>query len=155
MTKRVNKSADLTIINLHRNPLMLAALRHADVLLVDEIGDQAAEIWSIIDIVFRNVRQSNSYLGGVLKISTMDPSQLPSFNGKPFLLSSFILTSYKICKLSHSVRAFNDPMLQRLNQLARQMEYNNEELDEFEEIIQNSCKHVNDWNSNEITPFMI
>ena len=85
----------------------------------------------------------------------MDLFQLPSFDGKPFLLSPYILTSYKICKLVHSVRARNDIKLQRLNELTRKIEYTNEELDEFESIIQNECQHVDSWNSEKITPFMI
>lgn len=65
------------------------------------------------------------------------------------------MTSYKICKLVHSVRARNDVKLQRLNDLTRKMDYTNEELDEFESIIQNKCQHVDSWNSEKITPFMI
>ena len=155
LTKNVYRSASLTIVQLNKNPLLLAALKRLDILFVDEIGQHAAEVWSIIDIVLRRIRSSHLYLGGVKTFSTMDLFQLPSFDGKPFLLSPYILTSYKICKLVHSVRARHDVKLQRLNELTRKMEYTNEELDEFESIIQNECQHVDSWNSEKITPFMI
>ena len=155
LTKNVYRSASLTIVQLNKNPLLLAALKRLDILFVDEIGQHAAEVWSIIDIVLRRIRSSHLYLGGVKTFSTMDLFQLPSFDGKPFLLNPYILTSYKICKLVHSVRARNDVKLQRLNELTRKIEYTNEELDEFESIIQNECQHVDSWDSEKITPFMI
>ena len=155
LTKNVYRSAALTIERLKRNPLVLAALQRMHILCVDENGQQSAEIWSVIDIVLRRIRRSHLYLGGVLKFSTMDIRQLPPFDGKPFLLSPYILTSYKICKLVHSVRARNDPILQRLNDIARKTNFTEEELDEFESIIQNHCQHVDSWNSDKISPFMI
>ena len=77
-----------------------------DVLFIDEIGQLSAEILSTIEIILRRIRNnSNTFVGGVIIISTLDHTQLKPITGRPFLLSSHIITNFKMAKLETSVRA--------------------------------------------------
>lgn len=72
LIKNVFCSATLTIVQLNKHPLLIAALKRLDILFVDKIEQHAAEVWSIIDIVLRRIRSSHLYLGGVKTFSKMD-----------------------------------------------------------------------------------
>ena len=47
--------------------------------------------------------------GGVLILGSLDPCQIGVIKAMPFLTSTFILTSFQVGKLCHSVRAHHDP----------------------------------------------
>jgi hypothetical protein len=72
----VQRLAELAVINLYKNPAKLAFLQRLDVLCFDELGQAAAELVSCIDLIFRMVRKSDQFFGGVLLIATIDPVQL-------------------------------------------------------------------------------
>ena len=112
-------------------------------------------MWAVIDIILRTIKNTSIYFGGVLLISSMDPEQLKPIQGRPFLISPFVLTSFSVSFLDNSVRAISDSMLQKLNMIARKPNQTDDELDEFEYIIKNHCNHVNNWESNQIRPDML
>ena len=51
------------------------------VLFLDELGQVSSEMLAVLDIILRKVRNSNTYLGGLLIIGTLDHKQLPPVNG--------------------------------------------------------------------------
>ena len=85
-------------------------------LFFDEIGQLPVELFSAIEIILCRIRQSTVFMGGVIIISTMDHTQLQPVNGRPFLLSTHVITCFKMVKLRTSVRATGDQDFQRLQQ---------------------------------------
>ena len=95
-------------------------------------------------------------MGGLLVISTMDHTQLQPIEGRPFLLSSHVITCFEMVQLQTSVRAAADVQLQRIQQIAS-MHYssyidNTDLLDEFRNLLSETCVFVSNWNAPEITP---
>ena len=97
-------------------------LRIIDILFVDEIGQLRAGCFATREIIFFQVRESDTFMGGIIVISIMDHSQLQPASGRPFLISSHLITCYMIMKLETLVRAFGDMLFQRLQQII-QMHY--------------------------------
>ena len=93
------KIAEAAISRLQRYPEKLNLLRMLDVLFFDEIGQLPAEIFAAIEIILRRVPDSNEFMGGVIIISTMDHTQLQPVAGRPFLLSLYVITCFKMVKL--------------------------------------------------------
>ena len=58
-------------------------------------------------------------MGGVIIISKMDHTQLQHINGRPYLISTYVITCFKILKLQSSVRAAVDVDFQRLQAIVR------------------------------------
>ena len=154
-----HRLAELAICKLLRSPEKLNLLRALDVIFLDEIGQLSAEMLSVLDIILRKTRDSNIFMGGILIISTMDHTQLQPVEGRPFLLSSHVITCFKMIKLQSSVRASDDIELQRIIQIAS-MHYSAyvddpELLVEFRTLVSNTCVFVENWDSPEITPFYV
>eukprot|EP00957_Ditylum_brightwellii_P130117 9924812-Ditylum_brightwellii.AAC.1 len=55
--------------------------------MADEIGQMSSEFIQTIDIVLRQLRDNNIFLGGVLLIGTLDHTQIKSISGHLFLMS--------------------------------------------------------------------
>lgn len=94
------------------NMHLLHLLMTLDVLLLDECGQLSAQQLAQLDIILRDVRQTNVPFGGVLIFGTFDHCQLGAIDGLPFLLSSHIMTDFCLLKMKHSVRAYCDVPLQ-------------------------------------------
>ena len=154
----VHKMADYAVDKLNKpyNSTKLDFLRTLDVLFYDEIGQLSAEMLSLLDCILRRIRSSNVFFGGVLCISTMDHLQLQPVVGRPFLLSSHILTCFKMVQLKTSVRAANDIALRRILEICcmHPSKYadNPELLTEFRSLLEQTCTFVNNWQDPEITP---
>ena len=151
-----HRLAELAICKLLRSPEKLNLLRALDVIFLDEIGPLSTEMLSVLDIILRKTRDSNIFMGGILIISTIDHTQLQPVEGRPFLLSSHVITCFKMIKLQSSVRASDDIELQRIIQIAS-MHYSAyvddpELLVEFRTLVSNTCVFVENWDSPEITP---
>ena len=153
-----HRMAELAVCNLLResNSTKLNFLRTLDVLFYDEIGQLSAEMLSVLDLILRTIRGSNTFFGGVLTISTMDHLQLQPVVGRPFLLSSHVLTCFKMVQLKTSVRAANDKDLQRILEIAcmHPCKYieNSRLLVEFQDLLDKTCTFVENWEDPEITP---
>lgn len=93
----------------------------------------------------------------MLVVSTMDPKQLRPVKGLPALLSPFMLTSFKFTRLNHSVRAGQDPILQRIQHIARMdpTEYDDAIMEEFVSLVSEHCTFVSDWDDEVVTNNML
>jgi hypothetical protein len=147
--------AELAISRLQRFPEKINLLRILDVLFLDEIGQLPAEMLSTIDIILRRVCNTDIFMGGVIIISTMDHTQLQPINGRPFLLSTHVLTCFKMVKLRTSVRASGDMHFQRLQAIIRmhhsQYIEHPELLDELRVLLRNVPTYVPTWTSPQIS----
>jgi hypothetical protein len=151
-----HRMAEIAITKLLRDPKKLNLLRVLDCLFLDEIGQLSSELLAVLDIIFRRVKDTNIFLGGVIIIGTIDHTQLQPVQGRPFLTSSHVISCFKMTMLSTSVRASNDPNFQRIQEIAR-MHYqkyteNPSLLDEFKDLLSATCTFVPNWSSTEITP---
>ena len=94
-------------------------------------------------------------MGEVLIISTMDHTQLQPVNGRPFLLSTHVITCFKMIKLECSVRASGDQDFQRMQEIIRMhvSKYNDdpELLEELKILLRDVPTFVTDWSSSEIS----
>jgi predicted GIY-YIG superfamily endonuclease len=153
----VQRLAELAVIKLYKHPDKLALLQRLDVLAFDELGQISSELKSCIDMIMRRIRDSDQYMGGVLVLATIDPIQLRPITGRPFLLSPFVLTSYRFSVLKHSVRASDDPFLQRIQNITRMLtnEYTSEIIRELSELIERNCTFVESWSDPGINPTML
>ena len=94
-------------------------------------------------------------MGGVIIISTMDHTQLQPVAGRPFLLSSYVITCFKLVKLEISVICSIDINFQRLQKIVR-MHYRKYTdfpglLDELRDLLRNVPTYVENWSSPIIT----
>ena len=69
----------------------------------------SADFIAAIDIILRRLRNNCMYLGVVAIISTLDHTQIQSFDGRPFLTSSNIIPTFKMIAIQHLVRVADDP----------------------------------------------
>ena len=79
----------------------------------------SAQQLSILDIILRKLWHVRTPFGGVLVFGTMDHAQFSAINGLPFLLSTHLLTDFTLVGLKHSMRATDDPELQKLQNMTR------------------------------------
>eukprot|EP00978_Attheya_sp_CCMP212_P041815 scaffold244588_cov43-Attheya_sp.AAC.4 len=106
----VNDSASITrlssmvLMNLERHPEKKTLIRELDVLFLDEIGKLGAGMFSVLDIVFRDVRNSRLPMGGVYCMGTIDFRQIQPIRGLPFLTSQHVLTTFKFYNMKGNVR---------------------------------------------------
>ena len=122
---------------------------------MDEMGQISAETLSVLDIILRRIRSSTLFFGGVLIITTLDPKQLQPVVGRPVLTSPHVISSFDFRRLVRSVRASGDPMLQRIQDIARMMVSSYvahpEVLQEFQQLLSNNCTFVPTWDHPDIT----
>lgn len=68
------------------------------------MGQCFAECLATSDIIMRQVRNSNIFMGGVLLIFTIDHSKIQPIRGRPFLTSCHVIPYFKMVTLEHLVR---------------------------------------------------
>jgi len=134
--------ADGCIQRMKKDALMTTFIRSLDVIFIDEMGQLSAEQISILDIILRYVRKTEAYLGGLLLISAMDLEQLGAIEGKPILMCSNILVSYRIIDFQHYVRCRADRDSQLLCELCRRSSITQEERAQFINLIVTKCNFV-------------
>ena len=126
------------------------------IIFLDELGQVSSEMLAVLDIILRKVRNSNTYLGGLLIIGTLDHKKFPPISGRLFMTSLHILTSFEFIVLLHSVRTSCDPEFQRLQNIARLhprcYEGYPQLIEEFKGLILRVCTFINNWSSPLITP---
>ena len=92
-------------------------LRTIHILFFDEIGQLCADFFAALEIICFRLRESETFMGGVIVMSTMYHTQLQPVSGSLFLLLSNMITCYKMVKLETCVRLFGDMPFQRLRQI--------------------------------------
>ena len=141
----LHRIAEIAIIKLHRNPALLHFLIIVDIIFVDEMGQVPAQMWSVINIIMRTIRNSSLLMGGAVFICTLDVAQLSPIDGLPFLMTPDIVTSFITDELHVSFRSRNDANLTEINRLARNPNNTEEDLDRFESLIIEHCNHYDTW----------
>jgi predicted GIY-YIG superfamily endonuclease len=139
----ISGMAEATLFRLVRSPVRLAALQRIDVLCIEEIGLVSAEIFAVMDLVLRHIRDSPVPMGGVLIIASGDPRQLPPVSGSPIWASYHLTCSFRVNFLVQYVRAQHDANLQIILELLRKSILTDLELQTFETIIRRECIPVN------------
>ena len=114
-----HRVVELAVIKLLRNPEKINILLTLEMLVIDEAGQVLAEMISALDIILRKLKDSNLFMVGVLNLGIMDHTQLPPIKGRPFLISSHVISWFQMIQLKHSVRANSDQNFQRVQTIAR------------------------------------
>jgi len=129
----------------------LHALETNDGIFIDELEFASAEFLNALDNVLRYVRKKNTFFGGMMVFATMDVQQLPPIQGHPCLVSSLILTSFRLVMLNEYVRSRTDEILQRIITLTRKLQpLTDLEIKEFIHLIVTYCTFVDSWDNARI-----
>ena len=149
------QKAELDIARLQRFPEKVNMLLILDVLFLDEIGQLPAEMLSTLDIILQRVLNTDIFMVGVIIISTMDHTQLQPINGRSFLLSTHVISCFKMAKLQSPVRVAGDVDFQKLQAIIR-MHYSHyiehpELLDNLRVILRNVPTYVQTWTLSQIS----
>ena len=151
-----HRIAEIAITRLLRKPAKLNMLRMLNILFLDEVGQLSAEIFSTLDIIFIRVHDNNIFLEGLLLVVIVDCTQLQLVKGRSFLLFSHDINCFKMINLSDSGRAYNDAPYVRVHEISRMyykdVEDNPELLEEFKELLSETCTFIDTWSSSEVTP---
>ena len=99
--------AEKAIMDLTRDGVKVNIIRQLDVLFIDEAGILSAQMVSVLYIILRRIRHCNLPFGGVLLMVSLDNCQFSAITGKPFLVSSLMLTCFQMVRFKHSVRALS------------------------------------------------
>ena len=152
----LHRVAELSLQALLRYPVTLNMLKMIDIIFLDEVGQVSCELMTCLDLILRRIRNNNIFLGGLLFICTLDHKQFQPINGKPFLVSPMVLSCFEFICISESVRANNDPNLQRIQNITRmnpkEYDENPQIISEFKSLLSSTCTFVNNWNDPIITP---
>ena len=120
------------------------------------MGQCSAEFSATFDIIMRQVRNSNIFMGEVLLIFTIDHSQIQPICGRPFLTSCHVILYFKMVALEHLVRATNDAPFKRIQHIARCIyKIFNDDPDLIEEFINlrsDNFTFVDSWEDEKILP---
>ena len=144
------RAAEAAIMHLYRKPALLYLWQQLNFLYIYEFGAVSAEMFATIDIISRYIKQSNSFLGGLLCICSMDIHQLLPIQGTPLMLSTSVMTDFSFAELKESVRAAHDENLRKLCDLSRTMSWTKKNKQEFKELIMENCNFVPSFDSPEI-----
>jgi len=137
--------AEMALMKLFRRPKLMAYLRQMDVLYFDELGLLSDKIMSTLDIIFRRIRDSSLFMGGVHWIASLDHLQMQAIGGRPVLMSPHILTCFDMFLLRQSVRASRDAPYRRLQDITRYSReaFTTDVIAEFCSILATNCNFVN------------
>jgi hypothetical protein len=135
----ISSMAESTIFRLQRTPVRMAALQRIDVLLIEEIGLVSAEMFAVMDVVLRYIRDNQVPMGGVLILASGDPRQLTPVSGTPIWASYHLIATFRVTSLVHYVRAQRDVNLQTLLRHLRRGNVTDAEIAEFESILREHC----------------
>ena len=119
-----HQMVDLAITQLLRNPVKLNTLRMLTIIFLDKLGQLSAEILFVLDIILRQIRDSNIFVRGILVAVTLYHTQLQPVKGRLFLLSSHAISYFQMIKLSNSIRVCGDALFLRITYISR-MYYQN------------------------------
>ena len=120
-------------------------------LFVDEFSQTSSEMLGVLDIIFRQVKESNTYIGGVLIIFTMDHLQTQPIKEHSLLISSQIIPCFQMVSLKFSVRAMRDVNFRRVQEIVRMsysnlVDRSNDFVKEFTTLVGENCTFVDSWN---------
>ena len=102
-----------------RKPVLYNFLRTLDCLVIDEFAQSSAAMLSILDIILKRVRDTNTYMGGLLIFFTLDHLQTQPIRGRPLLTSPSMMPCFQMINLKTSVRAAANSNFRRIQEIAR------------------------------------
>ena len=102
------RMAELAIGTFLSNPLKSNILLTMNVIFIDENGKVSAELIYVLDMILQRMRNNDIPFGRFFIIYSMDHNQLTPVFGKLFLVSSHILSCFKMVRLQQSVCAFGN-----------------------------------------------
>ena len=111
----VQRRADLALTKIMKKPTLLNFLKTLDILFVDEFAQTSSKMLGVLEIIFRQIKKSNSYMGGVLLIFTMDHLQFRRVQ--------------EIARMKHS----------------ELIDESNDYVKEFIDLVSNICTFVDNW----------
>ena len=114
-----HRRAELLILNLTKKPKKIIFLHFVDILSFDEMGQSSAEIIAAFETILHKIRNSNIYMGGVLNIFSMDPTQIQTIGVHQFMKSCHIIYCFKMVTLENSVQASNNDIFKFIQKIAR------------------------------------
>ena len=101
-------AAELSIVKMNRNPVNFNMLQSLG-FFNRQIRTGFSSLISTQKNILGRLRVNSISFSGVLIICTLNHTHLAPVKGKPFLLSSQVLSSFKMIRLQHSIRSCNDP----------------------------------------------
>ena len=148
--------AETAVSKLFRHPEKMNLIKVMDIFFIDEIGQLPAEALSTVEIILRRMRNnSNMIMGFVIIISTLDHTLLKPVKGLPFLLSSHVITNFKMAKLETSLCAVVDPSLKTIQKIIsshyNQFTAKHNLLSELRDLLHDVPRYVHTWTSPLIT----
>ena len=144
------RCAELALQKLYTYPEMIEFIRRLDFVNLDELGIFSAENLGILDMVFRYIRSTSSFMGGVFVFCTMDHLQLLPFNGTPVLLSLYVITDFTFRRLVELVRAANDSKLCSIIQLTRTTHWTKHHKEELAVLLRQNISYVDTFDDPRI-----
>ena len=150
------RCAELALHRIMRKPVLYNFLRALDALVIDEFAQSSSKTLGIIDIIFKRVKKTNTFMGGMLIYFSLDHLQTQPIKERPLLTSPQIIPCFQMVNLKTSVRAAEDPNFQRIQEIARMplstfQDETNDFVNEFLDLISNNCTFVSDWDDPKIT----
>ena len=150
------RSAELALHRIMRKPVLYNFLRALDALVIDEFAQSSSNTLGIIDIIFKRVKESHTFMGGLLIYFSLDHLQTQPIKERPLLTSPQIVPCFQMVNLKKSVCAAKDPNFQLIQEIARMplsilLDETNDYVNEFLDLISNNCTFVDDWDDPRIT----
>ena len=145
--RSVSNVAEMALSKLVNNPVQLQCLKRLKVLLVEEISLVSSEFWAAIDLILRHVKGTAVPFGGVLLIASGDHHQLNPVQGHNLFTSYHMLTTFKVLQLEKHVRCADDDDLRQVQELLRQADVDDQEVETFKDLFRNRIPHqfVSTW----------
>lgn len=103
-----------------------------------------SELFNTLDLVLREILNTDVPMAGKLVIATGDCQQLPPIDQRPIWLSTHMLTTFHLLELTNYVRAAQDPDLRRVIEVLRSP-VDNQATDQVCAILQARCHFVQCW----------
>lgn len=148
--KSPGRIAETAIRSLYRKPDLLVYLKQLDFLCIDEFGILSAELLATMDLIFRYVKCSSDFMGGLFLFCTMDHFQLLPFVGTPAMLSMNIINDFSFISLNESVRASRDAALREICSLTRLRTWNKNSRNRFRHLLYENCNFVSSFDDSTI-----
>ena len=94
-------------------------VRSVDMMAFDVMDQLSVEIFAFFNIILCKIRNSNIYMGGVLNIFSMDPTQIRTIGVHQFMKSCHIIYCFKMVTRENSVQASNNDIFKFIQKIAR------------------------------------
>ena len=137
--------ANEALIKLSRDHKRRFMLTNINVLIVEEISLINAELWCAMDLILRELKDSDKSFGGAFIVANGDCCQLPNITGYNIFESYSFLFTFDFHFLENFVRMI-DPVGQELLRFLERRPIDENIIEQIVHIISNRCNFVLNWN---------